>query len=115
MPEEPAAEPTVYRLEIPLVIEHEIGFDPDEMPEQRLLQITGSRALQLCENLFWAVRQLGLMPEHSGHLHSPVSLHEALEGIGQLGQALASTAGEHLQRLEHLADRASEGKRRRKR
>ena len=111
MPEEAP----VYHVTIPLFIEHEIGLDPERLPEQRLLQITGARSLQLCESLFWTIRQLGLLPEHSPLLHSPSSLGEALSDLGQLGQALASSAGEHLQRLEHLADRASEGKRRRKR
>ena len=111
MPQEPA----VYRLEIPLVISHEIGLDPETLPEHMLLQIKGSRSLQLCENLFWVVRQLGLLPEHSGQLHSPVALHEALEGIGQLGQAVAVAAGDHLQYLELLVDKGSEGRRKRKR
>jgi hypothetical protein len=115
MPEESAAEPTVYRLEIPLVISHEIGLDPEQLPEHRLLQITGSRSLQLCESLFWVVRQLALVPEHSGLIYSPESLHEALANIGEIGQALASTAGEHVERLEHLVDRASEGRPKRKR
>ncbi|MET0650198.1 MAG: hypothetical protein ABW208_26620 [Pyrinomonadaceae bacterium] len=111
MPEEPV----VYRVEIPLIISHEIGLDPGSLPEHRLLQLQGTRSLQLCESLFWLVRQLGLLPEHSGHIYSPASLHEALEAIGEIGQALASTSGEHLQRLEHLVDKGCEGKRKRKR
>jgi hypothetical protein len=111
MPEEAP----VYHVTIPLVISHEIGLDPEQLPEQRLLQITGSRSLQLCESLFWIVRQLSLMPEHSGHIYSPTSLHEALECVGELGQALASSAGEHVQRLEHLVDKGCEGRPQRKR
>lgn len=115
MPEEPAAEPTVYRLEIPLVISHEIGCDPDARPEHWLLQVKGTRTLQLCESLFWVVRQLGLLPEHSPLRHSPLALSEALNDIGEIGQALASAAGEQVERLEHLVDKAGEEKGKRKR
>lgn len=115
MSHELAEEPTVYRLEIPLVIAHEIGLDPDKLSGHRLLQIKGTRSLQLCESLFWIVRQLSLLPEHSGHIYSPTSLHEALEGIGEIGQALASATAEHLQRMEHLVDKGSEGRPKRKR
>lgn len=108
-------EPTVYLVEVPLVISHEIGLDPAALPEHRLLQIKGSRSLQLCESLFWVVRQLALLPEHSGHIYSPVSLHEALADIGEIGQSLASAAGEHLQRLEHMVDKGSEERPGRKR
>jgi hypothetical protein len=111
MPEEPA----VYRLEIPVVISHEIGLDPDALSEHRLLQLKGTRALQLCESLFWIVRQLGLLPEHSPLLHSPPALSEALSDLGEIGQALASAAGEHLQRLEHQVDKGCEGRPERKR
>lgn len=111
MPEEPA----VYRLEIPLAISHEIGLDPDSLPEHRLLQIKGSRSLQLCESLFWVVRQLSYLPEYGGQIHSPEALNEALASVGEIGQALASAAGEHLQRLEHLVDKSSEGRPKRKR
>ena len=105
MPEEP----TVYLVDIPLVISHEIGLDPDTLPEHRLLQIRGTRSLQLCESLFWVVRQLALMPEHSGHIYSPSDLHEALEHVAELGQALAASASEHVERLERLADAARDG------
>lgn len=101
MPQEPA----VYRLEIPLIISHEIGFDPDTRPEHWLLQVKGTRSLQLCESLFWVVRQLALIPEHSGHVYSPPMLHEALADIGEIGQALASATGEHVQRLEQLVEK----------
>lgn len=101
-----AEEPTVYRVEIPLVIEHELGLDPEKLPEHRLLQIKGVRGLQLCESLFWVVRQLGLIPEHSGHIYSPQSLNEALASIGEIGQAVASATSERVQRLEHLVDKA---------
>lgn len=110
MPEET----TVYRVEIPLVIEHEIGLDPEQLPEHRLLQIQGVRSLQLCESLFWIVRQLGLIPEHSGHIHSPRALNEALVSIGEIGQAVAASTSEHVvERLKHLVDKASEGRRKR--
>jgi hypothetical protein len=109
MPEEPA----VYHVEIPFVISHEIGLDPESLPEHRLLQFKGTRSLQLCESLFWVVRQISYLPEHSSLLHSPPALHEALADVGQIGQAIASAAGEHLQRLEHLVERASEGRRKR--
>ncbi len=111
MPEEAP----VYHVEIPLVIFHEIGRDPDALSEHMLLQVQGTRSLQLCESLFWVVRQLGLLPEHSPLIHSPLALSEVLSDLGEIGQALAAAAGEHLQRLEHLVDRASEGKPKRKR
>lgn len=103
----------VYTVDIPVLIEHEIGRDPAALPEHRLLQIKGVRGLQLCQSLFWVVRQLGLTPEHSGHIYSPQKLHEALECIGELGQAIAASTSEHLERLEHLVDKANEGKRKR--
>lgn len=109
MPEER----TVYRVEIPLVISHEIGIDPERLPEHRLLQIRGVRSVQLCESLFWVVRQLALVPEHSGHIHSPASLLEALECVGEIGQALAASTSEHVERLEQLVERAGERKRKR--
>jgi hypothetical protein len=102
----------VYRLDIPLVIEHEIGLDPSKLPEHRLLQIRGVRSLQLCESLFWVVRQLGLIPEHSGHIYSPQSLNDALVSIGEIGQAVACAASEHVERLEHAAEK-ERGKRKR--
>lgn len=107
MPEDP----TVYRVEIPLVIEHEIGLDPDTLPEHRLLQIRGLRSLQLCESLFWIVRQLGLIPEHSGHIHSPRALNDALVSIGEIGQAVAASTSEHVvERLGLLVEKVSEGR-----
>jgi hypothetical protein len=109
MPEEPA----IYHVEIPLVISHEIGRDPDALPDHTLLQMKGTRALQLCESLFWVVRQLGLFPEHGGQVYSPQALHEALADLGQLGQALASAAGGHLQYLEQLVERERRQKRKR--
>jgi hypothetical protein len=111
MPEEPA----VYRVEIPLVISHEIGLDPDTRPEHWLLQVKGTRSLQLCESLFWVVRQLSLIPEHSGHIYSPPALNEALADVGEIGQALAAAAGDYVQRMEHLVDKGSEGRPQRKR
>jgi hypothetical protein len=111
MPDERPA----YRVDIPLLIEHEIGLDPAQLSEHRLLQIKGVRGLQLCESLFWVVRQLALVPEHSGHIYSPTSLNEALANIGEIGQALAASTSEHVERLEHLVDRAREGKPKRKR
>lgn len=98
-------ERAIYRVALPLIIEHEIGLDPASLPEHRLLQLKGSRSLQLCESLFWVVTQLAPIPEHGSHVYSPASLNEALESVGQLGQALASAAGEHVERLEQLAEK----------
>ena len=113
MSEEMSEERPVYRVEIPLALFHEIGLDPDALPEHHLLQIKGSRSLQLCESLFWAVTQLSLLPDHGGQVYSPAALNQALGALGQLGQALASSAGEHLQRLEHLAEQARKGRQKR--
>jgi hypothetical protein len=109
MPDNPPA----YRVDIPVLIEHEIGRDPAQLPEHRLLQIKGVRGLQLCQSLFWVVRQLGLTPEHSGHIYSPEALNEALACIGELGQAVAASTSEHVERLERLVDQQSEGRRKR--
>lgn len=108
MPEEP----TVYSLEIPLVISHEIGRDPEALSEHTLLQMKGTRSLQLCESLFWAVRHLGLLPEYGGQVYSPEALNEAIADIADVGQALASAAGEYVQRLEHLVEKEQRGRKR---
>lgn len=105
-------EAPVYRVEIPLTVGHEIGLDPESLPEHRLLQIKALRSLQLCSSLFWVVRQLGLLPEHSGHIYSPRSLNEALASIGEIGQALADETSEHVERLEMLAGKGRGGKKR---
>lgn len=102
MPEEHPA----YRVEIPLTLEHEIGLDPERTPEHRLMQIRAVRGLQLCSSLFWVVRQLGLLPEHSGHIYSPQSLQLALECIGEIGQAVADSTSEQVERLEQLVVKA---------
>jgi hypothetical protein len=106
--------PPVYRVDIPILVEHEIGRDPEQLPEHRLLQIKGVHGLQLCESLFWVVRQLGLVHEHSTHIYSPQKLGEALGCIGEIGQAIAASTSEHVERLEHLADKAGENPKRKR-
>lgn len=98
-------EPQAYRVEIPVLLCHEIGRDPAELSEHRAAQIAGVRSLQLCSNLFWAVRQLSLMAIHGGWVYTPSDLFEALEGLGEIGQAIADSTSAHVERLEQLAER----------
>lgn len=100
MPDNPPA----YRVELPVLVEHEIGRDPAALPEHRLLQIRGVRGLQLCQSLFWVVRQLSLIPEHSDHIYSPEALNDALACIGEIGHAIAASTSEHVELLERLAE-----------
>lgn len=107
MPEDRKA----YRLEIPVTITHEVGRDPGETPEHRLKMIAAVRGMDICASLFWVVRQLGLMAADDGWVYTKGDLYEALDHIGELGQAVAAGAGDQAQYLEHVAERLHQAER----
>lgn len=98
-------QPTAYRVEIPVHLCHEIGLDPADLPEHRTAQIAGVRSLHLCAGLFWAMRQLSLLAQHGGWVYTPSDLYEALDALGEIGQAVALSASDHVERLEQLTER----------
>lgn len=93
-----------FQAEIPIIIRHEIGLDPEKLPSHRLHVIAATRALFYCESLFWTLKQLGLAAEHGGWIFQPHELYEALQHIGEIGQAIASATGEHVEIIERLAE-----------
>jgi hypothetical protein len=98
----------VYRLDIPVHLGLEIGHDPATLPDHRIKMMSSSQAAMTCESLFWVVEQLGNMVQQEAWIYREDDLADALQHIGQLGRAMASTAGEQVEYLEHIAARALE-------
>lgn len=107
----PAPERTgPFYVELPFTVEHAIGLDPATLPPHRLRQIAAVRGLAICESLFWVMQQLGHMVSHDGWLYNAGDLGEALDCLGEVGQAVATGASDQAQRLEHIAQRLHEGR-----
>lgn len=106
MPEDRKA----HRLEIPVIIAHEVGRDPAETPEHKLKMMAAVRGMDICASLFWVVRQLGLMAADDGWVYTKGDLYDALAHIGELGQAVAAGAGDQAQYLEQAAERLHKAK-----
>jgi hypothetical protein len=107
MPEDRKA----YRLPITIHYDQEIGLDPEKLPEHRMKEIAAVECLQMCESLFWTVSQLGRVAAHGGWIYTDSDLFEALENLGNLGRAVAASAGEQVQHLKHVADKLHKTKR----
>ena len=95
-----------FRMEIPIVINYEIGLDPAGLPKHKVSGMAAVQSLYLCESLFWVVQQLGAAASHDGWIFRRGDLFEAMERIGEIGRAIATAASDHVQHLEHLAERS---------
>jgi hypothetical protein len=102
-------DPTI--VEIPVRIEHAVGLDPAKLTEHRLKSIAATRAMEICESLFWIVQHLGYLASEESWVYDRGDLNEALEHIGELGRAVAAGAGDQAQYLEHVAERLHKGER----
>jgi hypothetical protein len=95
----------VYRVDIPVHLGLEIGHDPATLPDHRIKTMCSSQAALICESLFWAIEQLGNMVQQEPWIYCEETLSNALQHIGQLGQAMASATGEQAEYIEHVAAR----------
>lgn len=94
-----------FRLELPVVIEHDIGLDPAALPPHRVKAKTAVRGMAICESLFWVVQQLGLMAGEDARLYTSSDLFDALDCLGEVGRAVAAGASDQAQYLEQIAER----------
>lgn len=99
-----------FLLELPLALGFVTARDPAEQPDHRLRAGAAVHGLEICESLFWAMQQIGRMATGGGWVYRESDLYEALDNLGELGKAVASGAGEQVQRLEQIADGLSAGR-----
>jgi hypothetical protein len=93
----------IHRRELVIRIPFETYQNPEERPAHRERECAAMDGLELCENLFWTVQQLGHFGQARPIAFSVDDLYEALEGIGRIGRAIAVSTGEQVNYLGNIA------------